>query len=165
MARPRRCGPTRSIFMLTVVDQVRPWLMPRRTLARITQPQVGAQMSRIGTGKPISQPAISTGLRPARSERVPATKFITALLRPKATMKVNAVVSAVNPNTFVARSGRTVRSWPIIPPTSALMPTRSVNCARFARSPRRTAGLGRAAEFTCWRRAGCASPRPRSRPR
>ena len=59
--------------MITVVDQVRPWLTPSRTLAAMTQPQLGAQMSSRGTGKPISQPATSTGLRPYRSDRVPAT--------------------------------------------------------------------------------------------
>ena len=50
--------------MITVVDQVRPWLTPSRTLAKTTQPQAGAQMSRSGTGRPTSQPATRTGLRP-----------------------------------------------------------------------------------------------------
>ena len=50
--------------MMTVVDQVRPWLMPSSTLAAMTQPQVGAQMSSSGTGRPMSQPATRTGLRP-----------------------------------------------------------------------------------------------------
>ena len=50
--------------MMTVVDQVRPWFIPRRTLARITHPHDGAQISRSGTGSPSSQPATSTGLRP-----------------------------------------------------------------------------------------------------
>ncbi len=36
--------------MMTVVDQVRPWLTPSRTLANTTQPQVGAHMSSSGTG-------------------------------------------------------------------------------------------------------------------
>ena len=57
-------GPTRSIFMMTVVDQVRPWLTPSSTLATTTQPQVGAQISSSGTGRPMSQPATRTGLRP-----------------------------------------------------------------------------------------------------
>src|ERR671935_510802 len=59
MASPRRRGPARSIFMITVVDQHRPWLMPSRTLAAITQPQFGAQMISSGTGRPASQPATS----------------------------------------------------------------------------------------------------------
>ena len=50
--------------MMTVVDQVRPWLMPSSTLAATTQPQVGAQISSSGTGTATSQPATSTGLRP-----------------------------------------------------------------------------------------------------
>ncbi len=50
--------------MITVVDQVRPWLMPSSTLAATTQPQLGAQISISGTGMATSHPAISTGLRP-----------------------------------------------------------------------------------------------------
>ena len=36
--------------MMTVVDQVRPWLTPSSTLATTIQPQVGAQISSSGTG-------------------------------------------------------------------------------------------------------------------
>ena len=50
--------------MITVVDQVSPWLMPSSTLATRTQVQVGAQISISGTGTATSQPATSTGLRP-----------------------------------------------------------------------------------------------------
>ena len=50
--------------MMTVVDQVRPWLMPSSTFAATTHAQLGAQISSSGTGSPISQPATSTGLRP-----------------------------------------------------------------------------------------------------
>ena len=50
--------------MITVVDQVRPWLTPSRTLAKITHPHVGAHISSSGTGRPMSQPATRTGLRP-----------------------------------------------------------------------------------------------------
>ena len=78
--------------MITVVDQVRPWLTPSRTLAATTQPQVGAQINRSGTGMPTSQPATSTGLRPTRSARVPATRLVRALVIPKATMKVSPAV-------------------------------------------------------------------------
>ena len=39
IASPRWAGPTRSIFMFTVMDQVRPWLTPSRTLAATIQPQ------------------------------------------------------------------------------------------------------------------------------
>ena len=58
--------------MITVVDQVSPWLMPRRTFAASTQFQVGAHISMNGTGTATSQPAISTRLRPTRSESRPA---------------------------------------------------------------------------------------------
>ena len=50
--------------MITVVDQVSPWLTPSSTLAKITHPHVGAHISSSGTGMPMSQPATSTGLRP-----------------------------------------------------------------------------------------------------
>ena len=36
--------------MMTVVDQVSPWLTPSSTLAATTQPQLGAQISSSGTG-------------------------------------------------------------------------------------------------------------------
>src|SRR5687768_7549829 len=98
MANPRRSGPTRSIFMITVVDQVSPWLTPRNTLAAITQPHDGAQINNSGTGRPASQPATSTGLRPQRSDSVPAKKLVTALTAPNAAMNVNAAVNAVSPN-------------------------------------------------------------------
>ena len=72
IARPRRAGPTRSIFITTVVDQVSPWLTPSSTFANTTQPHDGAQMSMNGTGSATSHPATSTGLRPYRSDSVPA---------------------------------------------------------------------------------------------
>ena len=50
--------------MITVVDHVSPWLMPRSTLAAITHPHDGAHINNSGTGRPISQPATRTGLRP-----------------------------------------------------------------------------------------------------
>ena len=50
--------------MITVVDQVRPWFTPSSTLAKTTQPHVGAHISSSGTGRPMSQPATRTGLRP-----------------------------------------------------------------------------------------------------
>src|SRR4030067_871475 len=52
IASPRRCGPTRSIFMMTVVDQQSPWLIPRRKLAAVIHPQVGAHIRIKGTGRP-----------------------------------------------------------------------------------------------------------------
>jgi len=72
MARPRRFGPAKSIFMITVVDQVSPWLMPRSALATIIQPQLGAHINNKGTGMAMAQPISSKGRRPILSERVPA---------------------------------------------------------------------------------------------
>jgi len=69
---PRRSAPTKSIFMMTVVDHVSPWLMPRSALATSTHRQVGAHISRNGTGAAITQPTMSTSLRPILSARVPA---------------------------------------------------------------------------------------------
>jgi len=53
-----------STFIITVTDQVRPWLTPSRTFAATTQAQDGAQMRISGTGTPRSQPAIRTGRLP-----------------------------------------------------------------------------------------------------
>jgi hypothetical protein len=50
--------------MITVIDQAKPWLMPRSALAAMTQPQFGPQPIMNGTGNPISQPRISMSLRP-----------------------------------------------------------------------------------------------------
>ena len=58
--------------MMTVVDQVSPWLAPRSTFAASTHVHVGAHMSRNGTGIATSQPATRTVFRPAASEYRPA---------------------------------------------------------------------------------------------
>src|SRR5712691_11300253 len=50
IARPLLRGPTRSIFMFTVIDQARPWLTPSSRLAATIQPHAGAQASRNGPG-------------------------------------------------------------------------------------------------------------------
>ena len=57
-------------------------------------------------------------------------------------MNVSAAVNLVSPNSSSASSGRTVRSWPIMPPTRALTPTSSENWARFSRSPSGPASVG-----------------------
>ena len=80
--------------MTIVVDQVRPWLMPSRRLAAMTQPQCGAQISSSGTGRPMSQPATRTGFRPYRSDSAPAARLVSALVTPNATMKVSDAVNA-----------------------------------------------------------------------
>src|SRR5258708_27968075 len=94
MARPRRAGPTRSIFMITVVDQVRPWLTPSRTLAATTQLQLGAQISSGGIGPAASHPATRTGLRPNRADSVPAEKLGTPLTAPNPRLSVTAPPNA-----------------------------------------------------------------------
>ena len=142
--------------MITVVDQVRPWFTPSRTLAKITHPQLGAQINRSGTGMAMIQPATSTGLRPKRSDRVPAKKLVAAFTIPNAAMKVSVEENAVSPNSCSASSGRTVRSWPIIPPTSALTPTSRRNWPRFSRSPSRIGG-GRPARADDGRHRGLPS--------
>ena len=58
--------------MITVVDQVSPWLTPSSTLAATTQCQAGAHISTKGTGIATSHPATRTCLRPKRSDRRPA---------------------------------------------------------------------------------------------
>jgi|GEM_PF-1849778 hypothetical protein len=78
--------------MITVVDQVKPWFTPSSTFAKITQPHTGAHISKKGTGSPTSQPATRTGLRPIRSESVPAKKLVIAFVAPNATMNVSAAV-------------------------------------------------------------------------
>ena len=128
--------------MITVVDQVRPWLTPSSTLAAMTQPQSGAQISSGGIGSATSHPATSTGLRPNRSDSVPAKKLVTALTAPNARMNVSALPSAARWKVCTASSGTTVRSWPRVPPTSALTATSSENWARLARRPSRTPAPG-----------------------
>src|SRR5687767_13332094 len=140
IASPRRAGPTRSIFMMIVVDQQSPWLIPSSTLARTIQSQLGASMMMIGTGNPKSQPATRICLRPMRSENRPANRLASALTTPKETMKESAIVREARPNSCSASNGTIVRSNPTIPPTKALISTRRLNCCQFSMRPRRTAG-------------------------
>src|SRR5215218_5863079 len=126
--------------MMTVVDQQSPWLMPRSTLARTIQSQLGASMMMTGTGKPKSHPATRICLRPMRSEKRPAKRLASALTTPKETMKESAIVREARPNSCSASSGTIVRSNPTMPPTKALISTRRLNCCQFSRRPRRTAG-------------------------
>ena len=58
--------------MMTVIDQLRPWLSPSNALAASTQLQLGAHSSMNGTGTAASHPATSTCFRLKRSERRPA---------------------------------------------------------------------------------------------
>src|SRR5205823_12519057 len=69
-------------------------------------PIFGAQINNSGTGRPMSQPATRTGLRPTRSDSVPAKKFVIALTTPNAAMNVRVAVKAVRWKVRVARSGK-----------------------------------------------------------
>src|SRR5260370_22662346 len=82
IASPRRARPTGSIFMITVVDQQKPWFMPRSTLAKTTQPQEAANPIRNGTGRPNSQPATSNRLRPTPRPAPPANSLSAACPTP-----------------------------------------------------------------------------------
>jgi hypothetical protein len=64
--------------------------------------------------------------RPARPRKIGQ-----GLVTPKARMNERTAVNAVSPKLSVARSGRTVRSWPIIPPTRPLTPASSANWPAF----------------------------------
>ena len=60
-----RFGPTRSTFMITVIDQASPWLIPSNALAAIIQPQLGAHMiMNAWDGKP-DKPAEDENTLPA----------------------------------------------------------------------------------------------------
>src|SRR5207248_6855381 len=61
-------------------------------LANTTQPQVGATMMISGTGRPISQPAIRTRLRPKRSLRSPPSRLAAAFVAPKLTRNARIAV-------------------------------------------------------------------------
>src|SRR5947207_14875394 len=85
-ARPLRRGPTRSTFMITVIDHAIAWLAPSSTFARSIHHHTGAKMMRKGTGSANSQPMTRIGLRPTRSDNREATRFSSALVTPKMSM-------------------------------------------------------------------------------
>ena len=72
-------APTKSIFMITVVDHVSPWLIPSDALAAIIDDQLGAQRISNGTGIATSQPNSSVGRRVRRSAIHPAARFAECL--------------------------------------------------------------------------------------
>src|SRR5579863_460359 len=112
--------------------------MPRSTFASTTQPQDGASRMIAGTGSAKSQPATRIFLRPHRSEIRPANRLAIALTIPKLTMKERIAAREASANSRSASSGRSTRSTPTIAPTKAFTPTRSANCSKLARRPRRT---------------------------
>src|SRR5215213_1073513 len=141
-ASPRLLGPTRSIFMITATDQVRPWFTPSRTLAAMIHSHEGANMIMNRTGTPMIQPATRTFLHPNLSAKGPETKLEKALTSPKEAVKEEMAVLRTSPNCSEPRSGTRVRSWPTIPPTKAFTRTSSANCRQFSLSPKRTRGDG-----------------------
>src|SRR5579859_3450422 len=140
MARPRPRGPTRSIFMFTVIDQASPWLTPSSTLAATIQPHAGAYASRNGTGSPAAHPATNRVLRVCRAVSGPVARLATALVTPNAMMKLKTARYPDRWNTRVPTRLVVARSRPTIPPTNTFTTTSSVNCGQFAASPSRTAG-------------------------
>ena len=48
---PAPRGPTRSIFITTVIDQARPWFTPRKRLAATIQPQLGSERDQERNGQ------------------------------------------------------------------------------------------------------------------
>src|SRR5213593_4505871 len=130
-ARPRRFGPTRSTFMITVIDHAMAWFAPSKTFARSIHHHAGAWIMRNGTGRANSHPTTRIGLRPMRSDARAATRLMTAFVTPKLTMNEVMAVFEVSPNSCSPRSGSTVRSKPTMAPTKAFSTTRRVNCGRF----------------------------------
>src|SRR5918999_2925514 len=160
-ASPRRFGPTRSIFMTTVIDHASPWLMPSSALAATIQAQLGATAISSGTGSATVQPTISRRRRPSRSAPTPAARLVNDLARPNATMNDRTAALDVSPKSVSPMSGRVERSSPTIAPTNALTATSSENWGRFSRSPSRTAG--RVAKAATRRRASERGHRPHRR--
>src|SRR5215216_3129804 len=124
--------------MTTVIDQARPWLTPRKTLAVTTQPQLGATAINSGTGSASAQPSSSSRRRPTRSASAPAPRFGNDLASPKATMNERTAALEPTPKSSLPISGSVERSSPTIAPTKALMATSRLNWAAFSRRPSRT---------------------------
>src|SRR6185312_2586451 len=126
--------------MITVIDQAKPWLTPRRALAAMTHFQLGAHMIMKGTGRPTSHPSTRTRLRPQASANWPDIRLAHAFTTPKLTMKETTSVVEPILNSSAPISGTTVRSIPTIPPTKALIRSSSANCGQFSFKPSLTVG-------------------------
>ncbi|MBA3425768.1 MAG: hypothetical protein H0U04_14765 [Rubrobacter sp.] len=96
--------------MSTVVDQVRPWLIPSSRFAAMTHPHVGAHINNNGTGTPTTHPMMRTRLGPKRSASRPATRLLGAFVRPNVTRKADVASPEAIPNSRSARSGIKERS-------------------------------------------------------
>src|SRR3990172_13445659 len=91
--------------MMTVMDQAKAWLTPRRTLATSNQNHRSAQMMMKGTGRPMSQPRTRTFFLPHVSEIRAAKKLQIAFVTPKLTMKETMEVFETKPNSFSPING------------------------------------------------------------
>src|SRR5581483_2392035 len=134
-ANPRRFGPTKSTFIITVIDQHNAWLTPSNRFATSNQNQRLAKIMMNGTGRPTSQPTTNTFLRPTVSETRAANRLQMAFVTPKLTMKETMAVLETSPNSFSPINGTTVLSRPTIIPTNTLIRTRSENWPTFSRRP------------------------------
>ena len=124
--------------MMTVVDQVRPWLMPSSTLATTTQPQRRRPDQQQRHGEADEPAGDEDGLAAVAVREGAGEEVGRGLGRAEGDDERERGGERGEAELRSASSGRTVRSWPIIPPTRALTPTSSENWARFARSPRWT---------------------------
>src|SRR5206468_2734376 len=124
--------------MTTVIDHANPWFAPRKTFARTISHQLSASAMSGATGSARSQPKTSSRFLPIRSESAPALRLASAFATPKPTTNASTAASELRWKSRFPMRGKTLRSSPTIAPTRALTPTSRLNCAAFARSPRRT---------------------------
>ena len=90
-----------------------------------------------GIGKATNQPSNKTFLRPKRSARRPATKFMAPLTKPKATTKATKSMKEPRgtPNSVSANAGTTVRIMPSVMPTSSTCNKCSKTWRKLTRMP------------------------------
>ena len=110
--------------------------MPKSTLAAMTHPQDGAQINIKGTGMANNQPVIRIRRRVTFRARLPATRLVTALARPKVAINETMAVFEVTPNYASAKPERIERSMPIMPPTKRFTVTNRANWPQLSPNPR-----------------------------
>ena len=134
MAVPRCFNPTISIFMITVVDQVNPWLSPRAMFARMMKALSPEFNKMSGACNAMAQPKSRVRLRPISEMRFPVNRLAMALLRPN-TPTISRAASVSDTAQDLVSSGRRLRSKPTMAPTKALISTNRPNRPAFSRSP------------------------------